>query len=228
MDEWVGLESQFHDEIGSTDFLDRGVINYTCACGAWISESEMMHIESPIVYSRFDVSDFMNELGGEHAIGTTMHHLYHLALFETNAKVSLNDIDSVFEFGAGYGNMARIFSIINPDIHYEICDLPGPTAFQRWYLNETAPGMDVGWVDTSHYVGKPDLFISTWALSEAPSFNAQNIMMREFFLAEHGLLAWQPIKEGFPQSKRFDRSIRLLENVNILESPHQESFYAFW
>ena len=228
MDEWSELQGQFHSQIGTTDFLDTGVVNYTCACGAWVSETEMMHIESPVVYSRFDVSDFMNELGGEHAIGTTMHHLYHLALFEKHSHVSLEDIGSVFEFGAGYGNMARIMHIINPDIHYEIYDLEGPKAFQKWYLGKTSPGMDVIWVDVKNYVNDPDLFISTWALSEAPVFNAETIVLREFFLAKHGLLAWQPIKEGFPQSQRFDKRIRSLDNVNVVESPHQESFYAFW
>lgn len=228
MNEWTGLQSEFYSRIGTTDFLDHGVINYTCACGAWITESEMMHVESPVVYSRFDVSEFMNKFGGEHAIGTTMHHLYHLALFEMHSHTPLEEINSVFEFGAGYGNMARIMHLINPDIHYEIYDLDGPTEFQKWYLDETSPDMDVVWVDVKYYINTPDLFISTWALSEAPVFTAENIVLREFFLAKHGLLAWQPLKEGFPQSQRFDSRIRMVDNVNIVESAHQESFYAFW
>lgn len=46
---WDSLEKEFPQWIGTNNFLDEGVINFTCACGAWLKDTEMSRIESKLV-----------------------------------------------------------------------------------------------------------------------------------------------------------------------------------
>ena len=40
--------------------------------------------------------------------GNKINHVYHLSCLEKNLNIKLNNIENVFEFGAGYGCMAKI------------------------------------------------------------------------------------------------------------------------
>ena len=51
--------------------------------------------------------------------GNRINHIYHLKVLESELKMNLKkDVKSIFEFGAGYGLMARIFSKINLKIYF--------------------------------------------------------------------------------------------------------------
>ena len=108
----------------------------------------------------------------------------------------------IIEFGGGYGNLARIYKKIFPNCTYIIIDLPELLALQYFFLAETLPdnkvvlhtespisytrgGVHLMSVDFLEQMNLPaDLFISTFALSEA-SEKAQNIVKsKHFFNAE--------------------------------------------
>ena len=60
--------------------------------------------------------------------GNKINHVYHLSVLENELKIDLKKkIRKVFEFGSGYGCMARIFSKINKNVKY--------TCFDTVYVN---------------------------------------------------------------------------------------------
>jgi len=89
----------------------------------------------------------------------TVHQAYHLATF---IKQGGNiHCDKIIEFGAGYGELCRIITTLNPKVKYHIIDLPTLSDVQRWYLDYNNVYWNTG--DTSS-----DLFIAMWSLSEVP------------------------------------------------------------
>jgi hypothetical protein len=134
-----------------------------------------------------------------------VHHAYHLARFERATARDARELESVVEWGGGYGDLARVFGRLN-ECTYTIVDLPVISALQWLYL-ASALGEDrvnlvcgdaqleagkvnivpVGLVER---VGSCDLFISTWALSESTPDAADLVISRAWFGARHLLLGY--------------------------------------
>ena len=74
--------------------------------------------------------------------GNKINHVYHLSCLEKNLNIKLNNIENVFEFGGGYGCMAKIFSQINQQINYKIFDTNLVNCLQYYYLKQN--DLDVG------------------------------------------------------------------------------------
>ena len=95
-------------------------------------------------------------------------------------NINLKKIDKVFEFGAGYGCMARIFSKINKKISYICFDTPYVNLLQYYYLKQN--NLNVGFKKTNNFILMSNLkknkdylndlsnhlFIANWSLSETP------------------------------------------------------------
>ena len=93
-------------------------------------------------------------------------------------KLDLKKINHVYEFGGGYGCMARIFSKINQNVSYTIFDTNLVNLLQYYYLKQN--DLDVGF-DKNHKflltnkfkIAKKktksnSLFIANWSMSETP------------------------------------------------------------
>lgn len=110
---------------------------------------------------------------------TTIHHAYHLSMFEGKTGVRMDDMSFIFEFGGGYGDTCRIIHRLGFKGNYVICDLPELLALQRFFLE--ASGIRVApraveLVDSMVAVRPPvagkSCAISTWAIEESvPSLN---------------------------------------------------------
>ena len=118
--------------------------------------------------------------------GNRINHVFHLYLLENELKINLKkEVKKVFEFGAGYGCMARIFSKINKKIKYTCFDTCYVNLLQYYYLSHN--NLDTGFSKSSRFYlksdinelsKKKDLFIANWSLSETPinfrkKFNSQ-------------------------------------------------------
>jgi hypothetical protein len=57
----------------------------------------------------------------------SMPFLYHLCI-ATQIEATIGKVNSVFELGSGYGGLARVMKLLNPDAKFVFCDLP-PTLF---------------------------------------------------------------------------------------------------
>ena len=112
--------------------------------------------------------------------GNRINHVYHLSLLNKELNISLEKIKTVFEFGAGYGCMAHIFSKINNKIKYTCFDTHYVNLLQYYYLKNN--NLDVSFSKNSNFYltsnvrdlkGKlvqtsKSIFIANWSLSETP------------------------------------------------------------
>lgn len=67
--------------------------------------------------------------------GNRIHQTYHLYKFNEFYKKDLKKFELIFEFGGGYGNMARTFNKINPNAIYIIFDTKPVNLIQWYYLS---------------------------------------------------------------------------------------------
>lgn len=118
-----------------------------------------------------------SNIGGFKTNTNTVHQAYHLATFIKNGgDIS---VDTITEFGAGYGELCRIITTLNPKVRYNIIDLPTLCDIQRWYLDYN----NVHWNTDS---SECDLFIAMWSLSEVPEEEREQylgVKARQFMFA---------------------------------------------
>jgi hypothetical protein len=152
----------------------------------------------------------------------TIHHLYHLARFTSATGVDIARLQKVVEWGAGYGNQARIFRRLHGGRPTQVLiDLPLFSLLQWLYLSTVFGEHEVVLADSetselreglvnivpaglSEIVGSnSDLFVSTWAISETARA-AQDHVIKEhgWFGARHLLLAHQRATVSFPEAER--------------------------
>ena len=74
--------------------------------------------------------------------GNRINHVYHLHILSRELNINLTNIKKVFEFGGGYGCMARIFSKLNQKIKYTCFDTHCVNLLQFYYLKHN--NLDVG------------------------------------------------------------------------------------
>ncbi len=108
--------------------------------------------------------------------GNRINHVYHLSVIEDELKINLKKkIKTVFEFGAGYGCMARIFSKFDNKIKYICYDTDHVNLLQFYYLKHN--NLNVGFHPNNKFYltsslkksrNNNDLFIANWSLSETP------------------------------------------------------------
>ena len=148
----------------------------------------------------------------------TVHHLHHLLRFEDVTGRRLSDVDTVVEWGGGYGNLAKLLLRLHGGTPtYVLVDTPVFAAIQWLYLasvlgpdcvvlhadgglqlvrgvvNVVPIGLAAQWhVDA-------DLFISTWALNECTTAAQDHVVERRWFGADALLLA---MHEGDPFQRR--------------------------
>ena len=116
----------------------------------------------------------------QNSSGNRINHVYHLSVLSNELNIKLSQIGKIFEFGGGYGCMARIFSKINQKIKYTCFDTHYVNLLQYYYLKHN--NLDVGFSEKNNYTlisnlrkiknnyktNLKNLFIANWSLSETP------------------------------------------------------------
>jgi hypothetical protein len=113
--------------------------------------------------------------------GNRINQVYHLSVLIKFFNLDIKKISTVFEFGAGYGLMARIFLLANSSIRYFIFDTFYTNLLQYYYLKllgykpvfkfEKKKNINLlnNIKDLRKYNNKKNsLFIANWSLSETP------------------------------------------------------------
>ena len=109
--------------------------------------------------------------------GNRINHIYHLSVLTKEFNINLKKLNNVFEFGGGYGCMARIFSKINKRTVFTCFDTSIVNLLQYYYLKQN--NLDVGFSKKNkfHLISNikkintrysNSLFIANWSLSETP------------------------------------------------------------
>jgi hypothetical protein len=128
--------------------------------------------------------------------GNLIHTAYSLINFEGATGIAIENLDTVVEFGGGYGSMCRLIHNLGFIGKYVIFDLPAFGALQRYYLRSL--GLNVLAGDsvksgTSGIACVQDLetlaaltpsaenrgnaaLVATWSLSEAPIELRDNVL----------------------------------------------------
>jgi hypothetical protein len=129
--------------------------------------------------------------------GTALHHAFHIASFEDRTRDSVEQMDFVLEFGAGYGSMCRVMFNLGFRGTYVCFDLAPCSALQRYYLKTV--GLPVVGPSELKKDGSPaivcistyddlkrlltnvsdetrSMFIATWSLGESPIAQRDRIL----------------------------------------------------
>tara|TARA_B100001057_G_scaffold437613_1_gene469542 strand:- start:5548 stop:6486 length:939 start_codon:yes stop_codon:yes gene_type:complete len=163
--------------------------------------------------------------------GNKINHIFHLSQLVNEFNVDLKNIKRVFEFGSGYGCMARIFSKINRQIKYMCFDTYNVNLLQFYYLKYN--NLNVGFSKNNDFhlnsnfnkikyddYRYNDLFIANWSISETPINFRKNfeiiigsskyvlIGFQEIFESVNNLNYFKTLKNKI--SKRY--KVKIIEN----------------
>lgn len=208
------------------EFMDFQAIKETMFVGnAEYTFDEFAELKDNIDLNELDDCDIFSK-NFQHPLwqttGNTIHHRYHLHMFEKFTQTKISSLNSIVELGGGYGNMARLCHKLGFMGKYNIIDLPEFQVLQKYYLTHHA--CNVNWdVDLTQEF---DLFIATWSLSEIPMedrFPYEQLKCRYF------LMAFGPEYAGINNNQYF---VKLCNNYNnhnfyLFKTPHLENqFYC--
>lgn len=240
----------------SFSFLRNPIIRHTMFVddgGKWLNE-EIKFLEDKIDENK--LKDILQEdyVGNPHILNSkyltshnSIHHLYHIIRFLDRTKCDPEQINTIVEWGGGYGNMAKIFKRLkSAPCTYIIIDTPLFSCIQWLYLTTILGEQHINLVknpeDTIH-MGKinlmplcfldyhnisADLFISTWALSESSKYSQDYVVAHKWFNSKHILIAYQESNSDLPYAGRVGRIAAadigaVIEDIEFLPGNH----YAF-
>jgi hypothetical protein len=176
----------------------------------------------------------------------SIHHLYHLIRFLDKTRCNLDQVDTIVEWGGGYGNMAKILKRLkSAPFTYAIIDTPLLSCVQWLYLATIFGERNVHILQNTentihiHKINlvpicfvnqhkiNADLFISTWALSESSKYSQDYVVANDWFHSRHILLSYQDSDEKLPYAGRVGKLARsigaVIEDIEFLPGNH----YAF-
>jgi hypothetical protein len=177
-----------------------------------------------------------------------IHHTYHLKRYLAHTGIDPASIDCIVEWGGGYGDLARICRrLFGSGNTYIIIDTPFFCAVQYVYLSSVSgnapvkiclPGnggilkggvniVPLGMIE-SLQIPRPDLFISTWALSESTGFAQEYVDTKlQFTAAKRYLLAFQKNSATFTTAERTGEFATQSGGSILPISFLEGNFYAF-
>lgn len=173
----------------------------------------------------------------------SIQNLYHLIRFLDETQCNLDQIDTVIEWGGGYGNMAKIFKRLKPiPFTYVIVDIPLFSCIQWMYLSTILGKESINLLqnpeDTIHagkinllpicfidrYKISADLFMSTWGLSESSKYSQDYVVNHNWFNSKHILLAYQDSNSSLPDADNVGKIAMeigaLIINIEFLPDNH--------
>ena len=228
------------DVIQMTMFHNPNVteFNYLQKSSNWSSWNSALH---EVTAGNPPAYEFMQQTSGN-----CVHHAYSIAQFENFYKLNVASISSVFEFGGGYGSMARLLLNRGFKGAYTIFDLPEFSYLQIYFLSLAFPGINISVVPSQAEntviilhkiedlekqiaVATPEIFIATWSISESALHIRENILplIKNIPL---WLIAYQHIFQKINNSSYF-KQLALTETgrefVEMLIPHLKDQFYAF-
>ena len=151
--------------------------------------------------------------------GNRINHVYHLSVLTKEFNINLKKLNNVFEFGGGYGCMARIFSKINKRTTFTCFDTNIVNLLQYYYLKQN--NLDVGFSKKNkfHLISNikkintrysNSLFIANWSLSETP-INFRKKFIKSIKNSKLILISFQENFENIDNLKYFKNLKKNLE-----------------
>ena len=157
--------------------------------------------------------------------GNLVHQAYHLLQFEKLAEKSINDFNSIFEFGGGYGAMAYVINRLGYDGRYVIYDLPEMSLIQKYYLSNVKCS-DVECTDVVEKA-EYDLFIACYSLSEVLDLDFRRKVL-DTVRAWNYLFAFVDVYSGVNNREFFWEFIDLSSLSWTLKRVPHRTFESCW
>lgn len=245
------LESYFKDQL-SEDFISNEIINGTMV----FTDRKAHRVEVQKIASALDRKEierivnkglnaaFIPGKSRRASAINSIHHMHHLLEFERATGRKIGSMESIIEFGGGYGNMARIAQNIGSFKHYSIIDLLLFSCIQYVFLCAVAGDGQVSFSEhpsrNARFELHPltsldsmeslhgELFLSTWALSESTRAIYDWVQARDWFGAKNLLIAynfnWKPWQGNELAASLGNNGWRVMEEaITFLPG----SFYLF-
>jgi len=133
-----------------------------------------------------------------------IHQAYHLSRWEAVTGRHIEDLNTIVEFGGGYGAMALVARRAGFQGTYVIYDLPEFTLLQQWFLSRVSV-QGVEWPEDIEPI-EADLLIGLYSLSETPMDVRQ--MVLDSVTAQSFLFLYSATWEHYDNSAWF-RSLNL-------------------
>jgi len=125
--------------------------------------------------------------------GNLIHMAYHIAKLEEKTNCKVEDMDTIFEFGGGYGRLCKLIHDLGFKGNYTIYDLTKFSELQKYYLEHF--NIKINYMtsvedlkDIKAY--KDSLLIATWSLSEVP-IRLRNLVLRQVDTFNYYLITYQ-------------------------------------
>ena len=213
--EWLNFRTQIQDYVmGPTqkDFLNENLFHITMLrMGITnIQKYETSFLNNSVskrtlnLLHRFKESDILTipkECTEFSCTANSLGQMFYVArVFETLEDPET--VQTIVEFGGGFGNLAHVFCSILPKTTYVIFDVPEMLALQHIYLKGSMPDRTINVIINPDQAIEPgsinlipsafcqninlstDLFISTFALSETSEFMQECIIRKRFYDAQ--------------------------------------------
>lgn len=143
---------------------------------------------------------------------THASHLLHIL-----DKINLDKVDSIVEFGGGYGSMCRLLRNIGYKKDYILFDLPEFLALQKFFISE----VDKDYLKNTEFVSdmknlpkvRNSLLIATWSLSEADMKCREDFLNRISF--DYCLIGFQKNFHGIDDLEYFEKFKKSYPNISF-------------
>jgi putative sugar O-methyltransferase len=216
-EDWAERNSQLARSllpVPPRDFLAHPVIRFQMFVDGRYVEHELPYVRDRLPSAGLLAEDTVGGpplthiRDGPPTSSNTVHHLHHLLRFEEATGRRLSDAGTIVEWGAGYGNLAKLVRRLHGGAPTIVAlDTPIFSALQWLYLSavlgeehvvlHAAPGQCVAGgrinvvpIGLVHELDvRADLFVSTWALNESTPSAQRHVRERDWFGARSLLLA---------------------------------------
>lgn len=106
-----------------------------------------------------------------------IHQAYHIQQWQQTTGKRINQLDTIVEFGGGYGAMALLCHRLGFNGKYIIYDLPEFSLLQEFYLSQFGLLDKVSW-NPRRKPKDVDLFMALYSLSEVPPKERDALIVR--------------------------------------------------
>lgn len=162
------------------------------------------HWKEPVLYEYSVVRDFLPIEALEFSrpeFHNLIHQAYHLWQWQQATGRKVSQLNTIIEFGGGYGAMCLLCHRLGFKGRYVIYDLPEFSLLQEWYLSQY--GIKVEW-NPKRKPKDVDLFMALYSLSEVEPAQRDGLIVKadSYLLLYSGQweqwnnVAW--FQEGFP------------------------------
>lgn len=158
-----------------------------------------------------------------------IHQAYHIHLWEQTTGQRINQLDTIVEFGGGYGAMALLCYRLGFDGKYIIYDLPEFSLLQEYYLSQFGLLDMVEW-NPKRKPKDVDLFMALYSLSEV------DIIYRPDLVCSHSksfLCLYSGLWEGWDNVWWFDNTLPKIaqyiqnwQHIELTHLPDRNNWYS--